>query len=179
MEEINLFLDPLLIVPYRALDNPVWAWWLGTLWISALSILVGELTLTLGKWLNRATLAEHAGEAKSMEAKSMAALKAGDKAAYKAMNKLANESFGHAFFQRAALGAASLWPAFIAVGWLQRRFADVPIPLPLPGVELSLGWLQGFLICYLVLRLGLALTRRQLKRRRLQPPSADQANPSK
>jgi hypothetical protein len=175
LETINLFLDPLLIAPYRALDDPVLAWWLATLWLAGLSILLGELTLALGKRLNRAPLAEHAGQAKSMQDMSMAALKAGDKPAYKAMNKLANESFGRAFFQRAALGAASLWPAFLAAGWLQRRFAGVPIPLPLSGGEINLGWLQGFLICYLGLRLGLALVRRQ--RRRPQPPPAAQANP--
>jgi hypothetical protein len=170
VETINLFLDPLLIAPYRALADPVLAWWLATLLLAGLSILLGELTLALGKRLNRAPLAEHAGEAKSMQEKSMAALKAGDKTAYKAMNKLANESFGHAFFQRAALGAASLWPAFLAAGWLQRRFAGVPIPLPLSGGEINLGWLQGFLVCYLGLRLGLALIRFQRKRRRPSPP---------
>lgn len=172
MEEINLLLDPLLIAPYRALDDPVLAWWLGTIWVAGLSILVGELTLALGKRLNRRTLDQHAGEAKDMQEKSMAALKAGDKAAYKAMNRLANESFGRSFFQRAALGAAALWPLFLAAGWMQRRFAGLDIPLL--GDQLSVGWVQGLIICYLLLRLGLALIRRQRKRRGPQPPSTPQ-----
>lgn len=175
MEEINLLIDPLLIDPYRLLDDPVLAWWLGTIWVAALSIVAGELTLALGKRLNRRTLDQHAGEAKDMQAKSMAALKAGDKAAYKAMNKLANESFGRSFFQRAALGAASLWPVFLAAGWMNRRFAGLDIPIW--GDQLSVGWLQALIICYLGLRLGLALARRQVRKRALPPIPASKANP--
>jgi hypothetical protein len=77
----------------------------------------------------------------------MQALKAGDKAAYKVMNKLTNESFGHSFFQHTALGAAARWPLFMAVGWMQWRFAGLDIPLL--GDQLSVGWSQGLLICYL------------------------------
>ena len=175
MEAINQFLDPLLVIPYRAMADPVWAWWLGTLWVAGLRILAGELTLALGKRLNRRPLAEHSGQAQDMQAKSMAALKAGDKTAYRALNRLANEAFGRTFFQRAALGAASLWPAFLAAGWLDRRFAglEIPLPLPLPGLDLSLGWLQGFLLCYLGLRIGLALFRRWRKRRAATSTAAD------
>ncbi len=164
MDSLILPLDPILIAPYRLLDDPALAWWLGTLWVALLSVLMGEITTSVGKRLNRRILEKSASEAREMEKNSMNALKAGDKAAYKAMNKLANESFGHAFFQRAALGAASLWPAFIAAGWLQRRFEGLEVPLP--GLDLAAGWLQGFLICYLSLRLGLALARWLRKRRR-------------
>jgi hypothetical protein len=65
LEESNLRLDPVLIVPYRALDDPILAWWLGILWVTCLSILVDELTLALGKLLNRRMLEQYAGEAKT------------------------------------------------------------------------------------------------------------------
>lgn len=176
MEEINLLLDPLLIAPYRLLDNPVLAWWLGTIWVAGWSIVVGELTLALGKRINRRTLDQHAGEAKAMQEKSLEALKAGDKDAYKAMNRLANESFGRTFFQRAALGAAALWPLFLVAGWMQRRFAGLDIPLW--GDQVSVGWLQGLIVCYLVLRLGLALFRRQARKRHTpRPTPAPEAKP--
>lgn len=48
------------------------------------------------------------------------------------MNKLANEAFGRGFFLKAAMGMASLWPAFLAAawpgGWCKRRWAPKPHP---------------------------------------------------
>ncbi len=159
MDQLYFYMDPVLIQPYRWLSDPVWAWWLGTVLVTALAILVGELTVALGKKLNRRILAASSGEAREMERKSMQALRAGDKAAYKALNRQANEAFGQSFFQKAALGASSLWSAFMVAGWVEARFAGLG-EIPLPGVGASVSWVQAYIASYLALRLGLAGVRR-------------------
>ncbi|MFH1035720.1 MAG: hypothetical protein V1806_14525 [Pseudomonadota bacterium] len=160
MEVINLALDPFLIIPYRWLGDPVWGWWLGTWVLALLCISVGELTLGLGKRLNRASLAEFEGQSRRMQDSSMRALQQGDKPSYKAMNKLANEAFGRSFFLRAALGMAALWPAFLAAGWLNARFEGLVIPLP--GLGQGLGWLPAFVSLYLLSRLAWGALKRKL-----------------
>lgn len=162
MNELNQIIDPWLIVPYRWLEDPVLAWWLGTLVLALWCLLLGKATLALGQRLNRASLDKTSKDASQMQATSMQALKAGDKGAYKALNKLANEAFGRSFFLRAALGASSLWPAFLAVGWLQKRFAEMEIPLP--GLGLGLNYVAGFLVCLLGLHLAIFLLKRLARR---------------
>lgn len=152
MEAIDLALDPFLIIPYRWLGDPVWGWWLGTWVLVLLCISLGEMTLRLGKYLNRASLAELQGQSQRMQEDSLQALRQGDKPAYKAMNKLANEAFGRGFFLQAAMGMASLWPAFLAAGWLGARFQGLVIPLP--GLDLGLSWLPAFVSLYLLNRLA-------------------------
>jgi hypothetical protein len=152
VNEFYYYIDPWLIAPYRWLADGAWAWWLGTMILAVEVVAVGWLTVALGKRANRSTLRASESETSQMHEMSMEALKSGDKPSYKAFNKLANDAFGKRFFQMAALGIGSLWPAFIAAGWLQERLYGVSIPLPgLPG---SATWLQGYVGCYLVVRLG-------------------------
>jgi hypothetical protein len=162
LEVIDLALDPFLIIPYRWLSDPVWGWWLGTWVVVLLCISLGELTLLLGKRLNRASLTELDGQTRQMHDNSLQALRQGDKGAYKAMNKLANEAFGRGFFLKAAMGMASLWPPFLAAGWLSARFEGLVIPLP--GLGLGLGWLPAFLSLYLLSRLAWWRLKRRLGR---------------
>lgn len=145
------WLDAGLIAPYRWLTDPVWGWWLGTLVLAGWATLLGGLTSGLARRVNRAHLAGLEREMQDRNSQAMAALAAGDKPAYKALNKEANDAFGKLFFLRAAMGAASLWPAFLAVAWLQPRFGELAIPLPLS--PWGIGCAPGFLICYLIVRL--------------------------
>lgn len=151
MKAINQFLDPILIIPYRWLDDPVGAWWLGTAVLTLACLALGELTMALGRRLNRAKLREMDEQAQKMHDGSLQALRQGDKGSYKAMNKLANEAFGRGFFMKAALGMASLWPAFLAAGWLEARFQGLVIALP--GLDVGLSWLPVFLALYILGRL--------------------------
>ena len=60
----------------------------------------------------------------------MEALKAGNRPAYEAANKLANEAFGKSFFMQLTLSATFFWPVFFALGWMQYRFLDWSSPCP-------------------------------------------------
>ena len=77
----------------------------------------------------------------------MEALKSGDRPAYEAANKLANEAFGKSFYSQVALSATFVWPIFFALGWMQYRFLEVTFPLPFIGY--SLGYIGVFLILYI------------------------------
>ena len=120
---------------------------LGTLALAVLSLLVGEFTAFLASFMVRRHFQQVAGEAKGYQDLSMEALKAGDRPAYEAANKLANEAFGKSFFMQVALSATFFWPIFFALGWMQYRFLEVALPLPFIGF--SLGYTGVFVILYI------------------------------
>ena len=150
--------DYFLILPYRWIDNPILGWWIGTfvlaLWVS----IIGELTLIAAYRINRFAVKERLEETSVYHDSSINALKSGDKKSYKAINKLANEAFGKSFFLVTAMGMSSLWPAFIAAAWLQKRFGDIRFPFPF--VDEGLNFVPYFIICYILSRFFL----RQLKK---------------
>lgn len=155
-----LNLDPILIAPYRLISDPVWGWWLGSLVLAGWAVFWGELTLALVFRLNRRYVEDLTRETQKRNQQAINALKAGDKAAYRGINKLANEAHGKAFFLQIAMGASSLWPAFLAAGWLELRFGDVPIVLP--GLEGRITYLAGFVPLYLAVRLAWGLAKKRL-----------------
>ena len=101
---------------------------LGTLALAVLSLLVGEFTSFLASFVVRRHFEQVTGEAKRYQDLSMEALKAGDRPAYEAANKLANEAFGKSFYSQVALSATFVWPIFFALGWMQHRFLEVDVP---------------------------------------------------
>jgi uncharacterized membrane protein (DUF106 family) len=141
-----LFLDPYLIWFYRLTGQAGVNFFLGTLVVAVLALLVGEFTSFLASFLVRRHFGEVAGEAKKYQDLSMEALKAGDRPAYEAANKLANEAFGKSFFMQLALSATFFWPIFFVLGWMQYRFLEVEFPLPFVGF--SLGYIGVFIIIY-------------------------------
>jgi hypothetical protein len=140
-------LDPFLIWFYR-LTGQAWVdFFLGTLVLAFLAVLIGEFTVFLVSLVVLRRLEHKAAEADKYQTLSMDALKAGDKSAYRAANKLANDAFGHSFFQQFTLGAAFLWPVFFALAWMQYRFLDLEFPLPFRGW--SLGYIGIFILLYI------------------------------
>ena len=137
----------------------MWGWWLGTFILACWATLIGELTLAMVFRLNRRYVEETNQEMQDRNRQAMNALKAGEKRIYKGLNKLANEAFGKAFFLQIAMGASSLWPAFLAAGWLEMRFGDVPILLPASLGQVT--YVSGFIVLYLLVRIGWG----QLKKR--------------
>ncbi len=148
-------IDQILITPYRWPGNPMGGWWLGAFLLALWAVLVGRGTLALVMRLNLRHVREGFDETALRHEQSMNALKAGDKVAYKAINKLANEAYGKTFFLQVAMATASLWPIPLALGWLQLRFSEVRFPLPfhLPYVGDSVGYVFVFIPLYVLVRI--------------------------
>ena len=142
-----LFLDPYLIWWFRLTGQAGLNFLLGTLAVAMLALLVGEFTSFLASFLVRRHSQEVAGEARKYQELSMEALKAGDRPAYEAANKLANEAFNKSFFMQITLSATFFWPVFLILGWMQYRFLEVEFPLPFVGF--SLGYIGVFILLYI------------------------------
>ena len=119
------FLDPILIAPYRWIQEPLIGWLVGTFILSLWASLLGSLTLALAYRVNRAYVKKVLTKTGYYHEQSLHAKAAGDEEAYKKINSLANEEFGRSFFLLMAMGMASLWPAFFAAAWLHERFGNM------------------------------------------------------
>jgi hypothetical protein len=91
---------------------------------------------------------------------SQKALQAGDEKSYKACNKEASEAFGRSFFNKFGLSAASLWPCFFALAWMQRHFSAFVIPIPF--VRMDVGYFPTFVVCYIGARVFFSKIRHRL-----------------
>jgi hypothetical protein len=137
MDPVYLFLDPYLIWFYRLTGHTALDFLLGTFVVALLAVIVGEGTSSVAALLVKRQTGRVSDEAKKYQDLSMEALKAGDRPAYEASNKLANEAFGKSFFMQLTLSATFFWPVFFVLGWMQTRFSEVEFPLPLVGLRFS------------------------------------------
>jgi hypothetical protein len=156
--------DLFLIAPYRWPGNPVAGWWLGTSMLAVWATVLGEITVALAFRANRSYVREVAREMSDRHDQSINALKAGDKDAYRAINKLANEAYGRTFFLQVAMGASSLWPVPFALAWLQTRFSGVDffLPLKVPIIGDSVTYPFIFLPLYVLARIVFGKVKRLL-----------------
>ena len=146
MHPFYLFLDPYLIRCYR-ITGYAWADFLmGTLVLAFMAVVIGEVTISLAFLTVKQRIDRVTEESHRYQNLSLDALKAGDKQAYRAANKLANDAFGKSFFMQIALSAAFLWPVFFALAWMDYRFAGLEFPLPFIGY--SLGYIGVFILIY-------------------------------
>ena len=156
--------DLFLIAPYRWPENPVAGWWLGTSMLALWATILGEVTIALVSRVNRSHIREVAREMSERHDQSINALKAGDKDAYRAINKLAIEAYGRTFFLQLAMAASSLWPVPFALGWLQARFSEVtfllPFKLPVVGERVTYPFI--FIPLYVLARIVFGKIRRHL-----------------
>jgi hypothetical protein len=144
-------LNPFLIHLYRLTGYPLADYFLGTFLLALLTVLVGELTISLVFRVNRKHLEALNDRVERMNRLSEQALQQGDEKSYRAVNKEGNDAFGHLFFNKFGLSAAALWPIFFALAWMQGRFAAISLPLPLPGW--GLNYLALFVLCYIIARM--------------------------
>ncbi|MCP4665013.1 MAG: hypothetical protein GY849_01500 [Deltaproteobacteria bacterium] len=144
-------IDSFLIAPYRWPGDPVVGWWLGTLLIAMWCTLLGEMTLALAYRANRRRMEAVSQEMVERHNQSLNALKSGNKPAYKAINRLANEAFGRSFFLQMAFACSSLWPVPFALGWMQTRFSDVDFPLLID--DMTVGYAFVFIPLYVLVRI--------------------------
>lgn len=148
MPPFMLSLDPYLIWCYRLPDNAYAGFFLGTFVLAVICLVLGEVTSSLASRLVGKRLENLTAEAVKYQDLSIAAAQAGDKAAYQAANRLANEAFGKTFFSQLALSMARFWPVPFALAWMQYRFWEVGLPLPL--INFALGFIGVFIIMYAV-----------------------------
>jgi hypothetical protein len=140
--------DPILIWFYR-LTGSAWVdFFLGTLVLAFIAVIIGEFSISAIFLATRKHIDRSAEEAIKFQNMSVDALAHGDKPAYTAANKLANDAFGKTFFQQIALSAAFLWPIPFALAWMQYRFLEVDFPIPLTGFSVS--YIAVFVPIYVV-----------------------------
>jgi hypothetical protein len=152
--------DPVLITLYRLTGHPLMDYYLGTFLLALLTVLVGEFTISLVFKVNKAHLDRLNAKVEKMSHLSEEALRLGDEESYKAINKEGNDAFGHLFFNKFGLSAASLWPIFFALAWMQERFSEIGLPLPWIGWEIN--YFFFFLLCYILARIFFSRIKRKL-----------------
>jgi hypothetical protein len=118
-------LDPYLIWLFRMTGYTFADFLLGTFVLALLSVIIGEFTISLVFLINRRYIDEQTKEIVKYQNLSIDALTVGNKEAYTASNKMANEAFGKSFFMQIAMSAAFLWPIFFVLTWMEFRFGEV------------------------------------------------------
>lgn len=146
MHPFYLALDPFLIWFYRITGYSLADFLIGTFTLAFLALIIGEFTRSLAFLATRKRIEKVTDEAAKYQDLSVEALAAGDKQAYTAANKLANDAFGKSFFMQLALSAAFLWPIFFALAWMEHRFSGLEFPLPFTAY--SLGYIGVFILLY-------------------------------
>ena len=147
MHPVFLFLDPYLIWFYRITGYARLDFILGTFTLALMAVIIGEFNIALAYLAARRRIALVTDEAVKYQNLSLQALTAGDKGAYRAANRLANDAFGHSFFMQIALSAAFLWPAGFVLAWMSQRFGDLEFPLPF--IPYALGYIGVFLLLFI------------------------------
>jgi hypothetical protein len=154
------YLDPYImtlfgLTGFESLDGLV-----GTFLICLASVLLGEITVSLVYRANRKHLERLNRNLTKYSRLSQQALRHGDELSYQALNKQGNDAYGHVFFNNFGLSAASLWPIFFALDWMQPHFSESGIPLPL--FASGANYVVVFLGCYIAARWGFSRLKRRL-----------------
>ena len=124
------YCDPYLLALYRLTGVVSLDGLIGTFLVALLVVVIGEFTISIVFRINRKHLDRLNENLKKYSELSQEALRLGDEVSYKALNKQANDAYGHVFFNKFGLSAAALWPAFFALDWMQPHFAETGIAIP-------------------------------------------------
>ena len=152
--------DSVLAGLYMFTGDALWNYYIGTFLLALLAVVIGEFTISVVFRINRSHLEKLDKRLSDMKMLSQKALEMGDEKSYKACNKEANEAFGQSFFNKFGLSAASLWPCFFALAWMQRHFIGASIPIPLVGLEV--GYFLTFVVAYIAARIFFGKIRHRL-----------------
>jgi len=150
---IYSYIDRFLIWFYRIAEIPIVGYYLGTSVLALICVVLGHITLTIAKTINKKHIDSQNHQMIKMHNLSLYALLAKDKHAYKSCNKEANEAFGKYFFSQLAISISSLWPIPFALGWMQTRFSNVNFLLPfhIPYIGDSVGYTFTFIPMYILI----------------------------
>ncbi len=175
MERVYQLLDPPLMSLFRVCSDPVTAFFVGTFMLAVVSTIIGRCTLLVAFSINRRYEERLNSDLLRWHDCSLEALKSGEKEAYQGANSRANDAFGKLFFLSSTYSAASLWPAPFMLGWMQRWFGDLLLPLPvtLPLIGSSVHYPFLFILCLIVSSLLFSLTQPYLPLFRRLPPRRD------
>jgi hypothetical protein len=146
MHPLWMLVDPYIIWFYRLTGYAFADFLLGTFVLAWIALLVGEFTISAVFLAAKQRIDASTDESRRYQDLSAEALSAGNKEAYSAANKLANDAFGRSFFMQIALSAAFLWPVFVALAWMNLRFAELEFPLLF--TDYALGCIGVFIVLY-------------------------------
>lgn len=155
LNQIPILLDPYFIALYRLTGDPLLNFMLGTFLLAMVTVVLGELTLSLALRFNRRHITAMEEELEKQHRLSLTALQMQDQKGYRACNKLANDVFGKYFFSMIAYSAACLWPVPFVLSWMQTRFLGVQFELayPISLVWASTQYFTIFLLLYILARI--------------------------
>jgi hypothetical protein len=139
MPPLFLWFDPYLIWFFRLTDQAAVNFFIGTAVMAFLALLLGKLGAAAVLAAGHRYSQRLSGEAKKYQDLSIQALQVGNRPAYEATNKLANEAFGKSFYLGVAQSAAFFWPVGFVLAWMQYRFLGLAFPIPL------IGWHVGYI----------------------------------
>ena len=149
---MTLFLttvDHTLLALFAVGTDPMLGYLLGTAALALAAAAASVATLAVARVVAGSAGMASTEAARHYQQLSHQALLAGDGAAYRACNRLANEAFGQSFFLNAAWGMGSLWPVFFAAGWMQAHFAAVRFPIG----PVELGPMAPLVMLYVAARI--------------------------
>ena len=175
------YFDPYLLAFYRITGVGSLDGMIGTFLVALAAVVIGEFTISIVFRVNRRHLDKLNRQLKKYSDLSQEALRLGDEASYKALNKQANDAYGHVFFNKFGLSAAALWPAFFALDWMQPHFAETGIAVP--GFSSGVNYVVAFLVCYILARIVFGRLKRHLpyfrgQHRMLQSYGRDGSGPT-
>jgi hypothetical protein len=148
--------DRFLIAFYRITGYSLLDYFIGTMVLAFICVIIGELCVSLAIRFNKRYLDSMSREMKEKERLSLEARQAGDTDSYKALNKEATDVWGKHFFTMVAYSAGILWPLPFALGWMQTRFAGVEFDLAFPLSLIfgkSVGYIFTFIPIYILCRI--------------------------
>lgn len=156
LDKIYIYLDAVLIAPYRITEIPIVGFYIGTFVLCMWCIVVGEITFRTAARANRNHLNKIRSQAVKMHNLSIKAIAVKDKESYRSCNSEANDAFSKYFFNMITQGAALLWPVPFALAWMGTRFSEVSFELPfsLPIIGDTLGFavvpVNMYILCRII-----------------------------
>ncbi|MEJ2169581.1 MAG: hypothetical protein P8X90_29095 [Desulfobacterales bacterium] len=156
LNTLTLQVDGFLIAFYRLTGYSLADYFIGTMILAFICVVIGELSVSLAIRFNKPYLDSMSREMKEKEALSLQARSAGDKEGYKSLNKEATDIWGKHFFTMVAYSAGILWPIPFALAWMQTRFAGVEFDLAFPLSLIfgkSVGYIFTFIPIYILCRI--------------------------
>jgi hypothetical protein len=146
MNELFLWVDSFFIWFYRLSGYALLDFVIGTFSLALVAVVIGEFSISFAFLLTRGSIQRVQDQMVNYQNLSIDALAAGNKEAYKGANKLANDAFGRTFFMQIGLSSARVWPAFLAVAWMNTRFHEVDFEVPFIGR--TIGFIPIFILLY-------------------------------